>query len=221
MLLSLVVAAMIAAAPPTTAPVATESSKDALFEENFDDKLADGWTWVREDRDAWRIENGALHLKVFPGSLFGGGNDAKNVLIRPLPAQDDISIEVTITNDPKEQAEQATLLWYADDDNYVKLCKEQMSGKQNVVLAREEAGKGAFVASVPSAAPTLRLRLTRHADKIAADFATGQDEAWNHVGSCPPPAGADLKLGLIAHGAKAGSQGEAEFDRLRVSMAAK
>ena len=31
-----------------------------LFEDCFEGKLADGWTWLRENPDTWRLRDGAL-----------------------------------------------------------------------------------------------------------------------------------------------------------------
>ncbi len=41
-----------------------------LFTEPFADKLADGWTWLREDPQAWRLEKGALVIRTSRGGLW-------------------------------------------------------------------------------------------------------------------------------------------------------
>ena len=51
------------------APVASAGENEkALFTEAFTDKLADGWTWVREDAKGWRLDKGTLivHLHRRP-----------------------------------------------------------------------------------------------------------------------------------------------------------
>ena len=58
----------------------------ALFEEKFGSKLGEGWTWIREDAAAWKLGGGALKVKCLPGSIWYKRNDAKNFLMRRLPA---------------------------------------------------------------------------------------------------------------------------------------
>jgi hypothetical protein len=52
-----------------------------IFEDPFDGKLAEGWTWLRENPDAWRIQEDALEIQVEPGVA----NTVKNALLRPAP----------------------------------------------------------------------------------------------------------------------------------------
>ena len=39
------------------------------FEESFDGELAEGWTWMWEVAEAWRIGDGVLHVRTLPGTL--------------------------------------------------------------------------------------------------------------------------------------------------------
>ena len=39
-----------------------------LFEDKFDTKLGDGWTWLRENPKAWRIGDGGLKIRVRAGA---------------------------------------------------------------------------------------------------------------------------------------------------------
>ena len=39
-------------------------SEKLLFEDRFEKQLGQGWTWVRENRNAWRIEADALEIKA-------------------------------------------------------------------------------------------------------------------------------------------------------------
>ena len=52
-----------------------------LFEDPFDDKLKDGWSWVREDPQGWKVADGALQIRVQPGNMWGPANNARNVLV--------------------------------------------------------------------------------------------------------------------------------------------
>lgn len=122
--------------------------------------LTESWWWLREDSTAWKLENKTLKLRTLPGTLWGKNNTAKNVLLRPETAiQSGLTAEVTITNQPILQAEQAGLIWFNDEANYVKLVKENLDNSVWIVLAREQNEVPQLVAKIPSHTHTVRLRL--------------------------------------------------------------
>ena len=43
------------------------SDERIIFEDNFENKLAEGWSWLRENPDHWRIQNNGLEIRVVPG----------------------------------------------------------------------------------------------------------------------------------------------------------
>src|SRR5205807_2448523 len=49
-------------------PVAAEDTPKVLFEENFAGKLGEGWQWLRERPEHWRIADGTLIIDTLPGS---------------------------------------------------------------------------------------------------------------------------------------------------------
>src|SRR5262245_45821351 len=83
------------------------SAGELLFEDDFKSKLAEGWSWVREHRDAWRVTKHGLEVRLEPGNMWGPANDAKNVLVRPAPdaTKHEIQVAVTVTNRPTGQYE--------------------------------------------------------------------------------------------------------------------
>ena len=62
-----------------------QDAEKVVFTEPFADKLDKGWSWVREDAKAWRIDKGMLVIKTSTGSLWQGQNNNRNILVRPLP----------------------------------------------------------------------------------------------------------------------------------------
>ena len=189
-----------------------------LFEDRFDGKLADGWSWVREDKGDWRVEGGALRIRATPGNLWEKENTARNILLRPPPKDARSFVaEVTVAHGPVTFGEQAGLVWYADDDNYVKLVKEFYDGKTWVVLAAETAGKAAYKES-PCAGETVTLRLSAFEDKVTGEFKLPDADRWTPIGPLPFKA-ARAKIGLNAHHAPAGAQRWAVFKRLTLRPA--
>ncbi len=107
-----------------------------VFEDHFDGKLGDGWTWLRENPKAWRLAEGALDIRVEPGLA----HTVKNALVRKAPdrAKGKVAIDVTVTFAvaPTNQFEQAGLTWYQDGKPVFKLVHEQIDGKTYISLGK-------------------------------------------------------------------------------------
>src|SRR5688572_7437901 len=82
------------------------------------------WAWVREDRENSRVEGGKLQIRALRGTLWKGQpNDAKNLLVRPWPAEagEDGVVSVTVRFSPERGGEQAGVMFYLGDDDYIKI----------------------------------------------------------------------------------------------------
>ena len=206
--------------------VAAQRAGDAapIFEDTFDKKLADGWTWVREDKTAWRVETDGLHVRNQFGTLWGKGNDARNVLLRALPDAkgESLAIDVTVRHKPLINAEQAGLIYHLDDDHYVKLIFEALEGKSWIVMAREVGGEGNVVGKVPLPSDAPRLRLVIDPDSLRGQF-LGKDEKWEDVGKCDFPgdetARKTARIGLVCHGGPHEVERWARFNDFAISAA--
>ena len=130
-----------------------------VFEDTFTDRLAPGWTWLRENPDAWRLNDGALEILVEPGDA----NTVKNALLRPAPdrSKGKLVIEVTLSNatHPTNQWEQAGLTWYHDGKPALKLVKELVDGKILIVPGH-----------IPFDANSVQLRLVIDNDAWTAQY---------------------------------------------------
>lgn len=80
------------------------------------------WQWVRENKSHYSFAKvpGALTISTEPGDVSEGSNDARNILLQN--ANNDWTIETRLTGSRvPSQPENAGLLAYQDDDNFVKL----------------------------------------------------------------------------------------------------
>jgi regulation of enolase protein 1 (concanavalin A-like superfamily) len=190
-----------------------------LFEEKFKENLSNGWTWVREDAAGWKLEGGALKIKTQPGTLFYKSNNAKNVLLRKSPVAGTeaqrIAFEATVENAPAKDAEQVGLLFYIDDDNYVKIVREYLKGKTSAVLAHEVKRNFETQPAKEDAAGSYRLRLIWAGPKIYGSYKTG-DADWIELGSYETPAGDNPQFGVCAHGAAADADRWATIKDLKI-----
>ena len=195
-------------------------SEGLLFEDSFAGKLAPGWWWGREDRKSWRVADGALEIRVQPGGLWGGGNNAKNVLVRKAPdtSKRKIASEVTVSGDrPTGQYEQAGMAWYYDDSHMVKLVKELVNGELKVVMGREEADRCRTLAILPLETPSVQLRFLVMGDKITGQFRPAGKGAWKDVATCELPAKGEAKISLHTYNGPPDAEHWGRFTRFRVA----
>src|SRR5215813_11538038 len=78
---------------------------DLLFHDDFQGKLGDGWSWLREHREAWRVTSRGLEVRLECGNMWGPANDARNVLLRPAPdtTGEGVEVSVNVENRPTSQ----------------------------------------------------------------------------------------------------------------------
>ena len=163
-----------------------DQDEPGTFRDRFESKLAEGWTWLREDADAWRVgEGGGLEVRVQPGNMWGPANDAKNVLLRkaPDPATSPVEVTASVENKPTGQWEQVDLVWYYDDGHMVKLGQEMVDGQLSVVMGREQADRTQTVAIVPIDSTRVDLRLEVSGKRIKGLFKTPGGK-WRDAGEC-------------------------------------
>jgi regulation of enolase protein 1 (concanavalin A-like superfamily) len=188
---------------------------DVVFRDDFSSGLAEGWSWVHEDRDNWEVSEGRLRIRTQPGSLWGDRNDAHNVLVRPAPRSLALATEALVTKLPTENGEQAGLIWYQDDGNYIKLVKEMVNDLLVIVMAREEGEDPGVVGTVSFEPAAAELRLALETGRVTGHCREVGQTDWQAVGECDPMPSVGLKVGLFTHG---GTEGEdwAQFEAYRV-----
>jgi hypothetical protein len=82
---------------------ATRSQAGVLvFKDDFIGRIDPGWSWIREHREAWRTTAKGLEVRMEPGNMWGGANNARNVLVRtvPDPAETPLVLSVQVENRP-------------------------------------------------------------------------------------------------------------------------
>ena len=133
---------------------------ETIFEDAFDGQLADGWTWLRENPDHWRlVDGGGLEIRVEPGVA----DTVINALRRPAPDRNEgaFAIEVTVMNHtlPIQQYEQAGITWYCGGRPVFKEVKELIDGDLWIIPGK-----------VSMRTKSVRLRLIVTADSWEATY---------------------------------------------------
>jgi regulation of enolase protein 1 (concanavalin A-like superfamily) len=188
---------------------ATAGEPDVIFQDDFKGKLADGWTWVREDPKAWRVTEDGLEVRIQPGNMWGPSNNAKNVLVRPVPdpATQPLEVSVTVSNKPTEQYEQVDLVWYYDDSHQIKIGLEQVDKVLCLVMGREEKDGTRTIAKTPIEALRLDVRFLVSGDKLKGQYRPAGEKEWKDAGECTLPVKGEPKISLQVY------QGPATVER--------
>jgi hypothetical protein len=163
----------------------SRAQENVVFEDSFQDQLANGWSWLREQGARWCVRDGALEIRVMPGLA----ETVENALVRTAPNREDgtFAIEVTVTNiaQPTEQYEQAGLTWYQNDKPVFKLVKESVDGELMIIPGRK-----------PMPSETVQLRLVVTADSFTAQYRADAkgDFQTAATGKLPPPGNDRISL---------------------------
>jgi regulation of enolase protein 1 (concanavalin A-like superfamily) len=191
---------------------------EELFRDDFKGRLADGWTWIREDRSAWRVSERGLEMRIQPGNMWGPANNATNVLVRALPSSTNATLEiaVTIENRPTEQYEQADLVWYYDDSHMVKLGQELVDGKLSIVMGREEKDMTRTMAIIPIQSAVAHLRFIAKGNSIRGEYRLGDEKDWHAAGECDLPANGSPKASLQVYQGPKTVERWARFTEFRI-----
>jgi regulation of enolase protein 1 (concanavalin A-like superfamily) len=127
---------------------------------------------------------GILRVPADFGDLFGGDNSSRNTLFRDLPP-DWTSIRLKLAGfAPTENYQQAGLLAYQDDDNYVQVTRIFENGNR-ITFAREVNRAASLVSRPPVSATTdIFLRLDRYPpDERISGFYSLDGVTWVGLGT--------------------------------------
>lgn len=162
-------------AGPAARPVAT-----GVWCEDFTSSLDNGWSWVRPDTSHWSLATkpGYLRITATRGDLWAGANTATNLLLRQ-PTDSDFSIITQVTIAPFLPAQQAGLLVYQDDDNYVRLTRGLMGTSNKVEFASEQSGAPTAL-QVDASSTTVFLAITKNG-ALYSGYYSLDGLSWNLV----------------------------------------
>ena len=170
-----------------------------LFEAGFESEIAD-WQWIREEPTGWSIVGEGFELQSLNGTLWEANNNTFNIALRPPPAGT-FTLEIEVSGAVASPAEQGGLLWYASDDDYVKLVREQVGREKFVVLVTETAGVPVVDYVSLTGADEARLRMELLADGLRASYRLSPEDPWTELAETTRELGGGERLGLFSQGA--------------------
>jgi hypothetical protein len=215
-----------AGAKPAPEPAADKADKGKfrfLAYDNFDGKLGLNWKPVRHDAThvSFTKRPGQLTVTTQRGTIHAdekarGEPSAKNIFLldNPLAKDADFVITTCVSDfTPTESYQQAGLICYNDDDNYIKFAYEYNWPKgegQTFALVRETEAKPEHDhVDADSGLKKVWLRLTKRG--TSWEYATSSDgKEFTVHGERDWGDGAPKKLGFLAK--NGGPEGVTEID---------
>lgn len=182
--------------------------------------LASGMGWVREDVSKWTaVDKNTVTLKAGSSGLWATQNAAVNILRQNAPLVGDATLVVKMSGATASQYEEAGLIFYADDDNYVALQRKHANGSPVLALVTETNGSPNENTKVAApAAADIWLKLVRTGNQYTASYST-DNVTFTTVGSITNATVANGKAGVLAVGSSS-SNTPFTFSDLRVSSVA-
>jgi regulation of enolase protein 1 (concanavalin A-like superfamily) len=201
--------------------LAEARSAETHFSENFSEGLKSGWSWIREDKTAWRTTAEGLEIRIQRGNMWGPENSGKNVLVRSLPqTEHPLEISVELEHKPTEQYEQVDLVAYFDDSHMVKIGEELVDGKLSIVMGREEKDKTRTLAIIPLEENRVELRLKIDGDKVSGFFKPQGAAEWRKAGECDLPGEGKPKIALQCYQGSDKKEHWAKIQKFRIEAEA-
>ena len=163
-------------------------------------QLGAHWKWIRENSGDWSLseKTGSLVIKSGEGDLIEGNNNAKNILLQSANTDWTIETKISCSRKPAGFTENAGILAYQDDDNFVKLAFRPAFGRRFFRPGRSSGQPGAAELLVESGGEqlssvqvniddlltkeiTLVLKLVKQGNKYVAHVST-DGKHFEHVG---------------------------------------
>lgn len=162
--------------------------------------LNPSWSWVREDRASWRLTGTAMQITTQPGALNGmNHNNVHNLLLQAAPTQDVFKMSTRVTFSPDSIYHNAGLIYYVDDDNYVRVSRGMYEQINGVWVEWETAGLPDFHFIDAVRDTIIYLRLTRYTPSSFRAVYSLDGSNWMLIGDVGlvMPAG-EVRVGLNA-----------------------
>lgn len=187
------------------------TAEAAGYTDEFNSGTLDGaWSWVREDSANWSLTamSGYMRIKTQGQDLWGSGGNTENILLR-TPATGDWTILTKLAFAPTANYQQAGLIVYNNDDNYVKCVYGYDSAKGGTCIeyGKEIGGTATNGKSALTANPVY-LKINKTNTTYTLYYST-DNNTWNQFQQYTGVNFATLKVGLLAQ-STAGAN--ADFD---------
>jgi beta-glucosidase len=120
--------------------------------QSFAAPLSPQWSFIRADPSSATLAGGSLNITPQPGNL--DNHTARNLLLQPALGNWAIESRLTLATAPSAPGQQAGIIAYQGDNDYLKIDWENSGGTPQLALTTEDSLSGAPVSQVLATLPT-------------------------------------------------------------------
>jgi len=128
----------------TGGDIAIDAHSNATLTDQMNHALVSGWNWSTDGWDYRDFTDNTVRIYTRRGDVWSHFNDLHDMLTRAAPSGD-FTLQTRLSFDPSKFNQQAGLIVYADDDNYVTLRRGHVGvrgvGNEIVWLICEKDGE--------------------------------------------------------------------------------
>jgi len=161
------------------------------------------WTVIREEADRLSFSDGALNVVSAPNDIYANEGGLPNIILQPIPGggSEPWSITTELSWNPTQNYQNAGLMVYEDDDNYIKTGMV-WNGSRNFELIKELDAAPVHVgetsaASVPEDEPFFMRYISDDGTTVVSQYST-DGETWTDVGTTDLTGLEDPMIGIYA-----------------------
>jgi branched-chain amino acid transport system substrate-binding protein len=216
-----VVSTVVSTSVPINSPVPSptsfptiEISSGETFRDDFDTRLADGWTWIGEDPSKWSLSAVPGWLQMIASDAsFDGPDLPPNILLREAPTGD-FDVTTSLRFAPRSNFQFAGLVVFQDKGNVLQFGRAYCDVENACVgsgIYFDNIENGSFVGSNYQTAfdgELIYLRLQRRGNTYSGYYSE-DGEQWIKTGEHVRDF-SQMRIGLLA--AQAPTEITAEFD---------
>lgn len=141
------------------------------------------WDVIRENPEKWSIGEEGLTILTEKGDLYTSTNTAKNMFYQEASGDWYVETAVELDQVPAASYQQAAMIVYEDDDNYMKLGYQGNNGITKVEINSEENGSfGNASASVDFTGTRIWFRLMKEGNTYTAWY-SADGETYTELGT--------------------------------------
>ena len=201
----------------TPASSRAESPDDGVLRDDFDSKFTLNWETIRPDPTHMSLEShpGKLTITTQYGSIHQAQTTAKNLQFIKVPEELQDFVATTCVEDfmPETIWQQAGMMFYDDDDNYLKWVRDFTGRGHPVLNVNWEIAQDNKGVNAPIEVPKERfwLRVIKRGN-IYQCLASLDGKTWTTYAAMPWGDGSPKKVGLVAKNGPREGDLEAQFD---------
>jgi glucosylceramidase len=205
---------------PTPAGTSTPTPTPVSGSDSFNSStLGSQWSWVRQDNTHWSLTaaSGYMRITTQYGDIWTTYADAKNILLQNISGDWTISTKVTFSAKPSVNWQQAGLIVYQDDNNYLKISRVYNNGNE-IQLGKEIGGSYSDQKGTDNiSGTTIYFKITKSGSNYSA-YMSSDGTTYTQVGTTQSITFSSVKVGLIAiNGWATVGEVNADFDYFNVN----